>query len=145
MSDLSHCLALLKTLGVDEVVYGLSGGGDSGTCELDRVAYLDGRATSALPAVTVGITDCGGIVCLDERLESIVADLPDGDWCNNEGGYGNVILRPQDDDEDGRVVCDMTYGEENEEPDFEDDGDEFLVEPNLAEPDPESENRVLVV
>ena len=31
MSDLAHCLAILKALEVSEVKYCLSGGGDSGT------------------------------------------------------------------------------------------------------------------
>src|SRR5271165_5838264 len=98
MSDLSHCLALLKTLGVDEVVYQLSGGGDSGTCELDRVAYLDGRVTHTLPVASIGITDRGEVVTLGDRLETLAENLPEGDWVNNEGGYGTVILQPQEAD-----------------------------------------------
>ena len=120
MSDLEHCLAILQALQVSEVRYCLSGGGDSGTTDLEEVIYLDGRH-GPLPSVTVGITSCGGTVALDERLEDIVANLPDGDWCNNEGGYGNVVLRPQECDDDLKVECDMTYGEENDDRDFEDD------------------------
>jgi hypothetical protein len=120
MSDLEHCLAVLKALQISEIRYCLSGGGDSGTAELEHVLYRDGHY-GPLPAVTIGITDVGGIVCLDERLEHFVADIPDGDWVNNEGGYGHVALRPQESDEDLRVECDMTYGEEDSDPDFEDD------------------------
>ena len=123
MSDLEHCLAILKALQIVEVSYCLSGGGDSGTVELDHVLYADGNS-GPLPTVTLGITDAGGIVCLDERLETIVYDLPDFDWINNEGGHGTVILRPQETDPDCQVECDMTYGEDSDEPDFEDD-DEF--------------------
>ena len=111
MSDLEHCLAILKALRISEVRYCLSGGGDSGTTELEDVLYCDGRH-GPLPSVTIGITDAGGIVCLDECLDGIVADIPDGDWCNNEGGYGHVTLYPQESDEDLRVECDMTYGED---------------------------------
>ena len=65
--------------------------------------------------------------CLPGRcLDSIVADIPDGDWFNNEGGYGNVTLYPQETDEDLRVECDMTYGEEDDDQDFEDD-EEFIA------------------
>ena len=126
MSDIEHCLAILKALQIDEVSYCLSGGGDSGTVEINHVLYADGHC-GLMPAVTVGITDVGGLVCLDERLENIVYDLPDGDWINNEGGHGNVILRPQETDPDFQVECDMTYGEDCDEPDFEDEDEEFLA------------------
>jgi hypothetical protein len=132
MSDLAHCLAILKALAISEVRYCLSGGGDSGTTELEQVVYVDGHH-GPLPSVTLNITDCGGIVCLDERLEAIVADLPDGDWVNNEGGHGSVILRPQESDEDLQFECDMTYGEESDDPDFEDD-EEFSSDFNESDP-----------
>ena len=131
MSDLEHCLAILKALDIAEVRYCLSGGGDSGTAELDHVLYCDGRH-GPLPSVTLRITDVGGIVCLDERLEDLVSNLPDGDWVNNEGGYGQVTLRPQESDEDLQVECDMTYGEEDGDPDFEDD--EECTDFNDADP-----------
>jgi hypothetical protein len=120
MCNLEHCLAILKALGITEVSYCLSGGGDSGTAELQHVVALDG-SQRPLPAVTVGFTDVGGIVCLDERLDDLVANIPDGDWCNNEDGYGTVILRPQETDPDLQVRCDMTYGEDSDERDFEDE------------------------
>ena len=134
MSDLAHYLAILKALEVREVRYCLSGGGDSGTTELESVFYSGGR-TGPLPSVTVAITSCGGIVCLDERLENIVADIPDGDWINNEGGYGHVTLRPQENDEDLQFECDMTYGEETGDPDFEDDEEFPASDFNESEPD----------
>ena len=133
MSDLEHCLAILNALAVTEVRYCLSGGGDSGTAELDHVLYRDGRQ-GPLPSVTVAITGCGGIVCLDERLDDLVSNLPDGDWVNNEGGYGHVTLRPQEVDEDLRIECDMTYGEDSGDPDFEDDH-EFSSDFNESDPD----------
>lgn len=120
MSDLEHCLAVLKALQITEVRYCLSGGGDSGTAELDQVLYAAGRG-GPLPTVTLDVTDVGGIVCLDERLETIASNLPEGDWINNEGGYGTVTLRPQEADPDRQVECDMTYGEDDGDPDFEDD------------------------
>jgi hypothetical protein len=119
MSDLEYCLAILKALHISEVRYCLSGGGDSGTADLEHVLYTDGR-DGPLPSVTIGIS-CDDTVCLDERLEDLVSNLPDGDWVNNEGGYGHVTLRPQENDADLQVDIDMTYGEEGGDPDFEDD------------------------
>jgi hypothetical protein len=133
-SELEHCLAILKALQIAEVSYCLSGGGDSGTVEINHVLYADGRY-GPLPIVTIDITDVGGIVCLDERLETIVYDLPDFDWINNEGGYGTVVLRPQETDPDYQVECDMTYGEDNDESDFEDEDEEkLLADFNDADP-----------
>ena len=142
MSDLPHCLAILKALEISEVVYHLSGGGDSGTAELGTAIYSDGHH-GPLPSVTIAITDCGGIVCLDERLENLVSDVPDGDWINNEGGYGNVTLHPQEDDEDLRVECDMTYGEDSEDRDFEDDDESSASDFQDAEPDTETATLVV--
>ena len=129
-SDLEYCLAILKALQIAEVSYCLSGGGDSGTVEINHVLYADGTC-GPMPTVTVGITDVGGTVSLDERIEAIVYDLPDFDWINNEGGHGTVTLHPQETDPDWQVECDMTYGEDGEEPDFEDD-EEFLERMNGA-------------
>ena len=103
MSNLEHCLEVLKALHVVEVMYCLSGGGDEGTADLDHVLYADGTS-GPLPSVMLAVTDAGGIVCLDKRLEALIYDLPEGDWINNEGGHGTVILRPQETDPDGRVV-----------------------------------------
>ena len=123
MHNLEHCLEILKALHVVEVMYCLSGGGDFGTADLDHVLYADDKP-GPLPTVTLAVTDAGGIVCLDERLETIIYGLPDGDWINNEGGHGTVILRPQETDPDCRVECDMTYGDDSGDSDFEDE-DEF--------------------
>jgi ParB family chromosome partitioning protein len=120
MSELDHCLAILKALQIAEVSYCLSGGGDSGTAELNHVLYADGRH-GALPTVTIDIIDSGRVLSLDQRLDDLVGDIPDGDWINNEGGYGTVVLLPQEEDPDLQVECDMTYGEEDGEPDFEDE------------------------
>ncbi len=129
-SDLEYCLAILKALQIAEVSYCLSGGGDSGTVEINHVLYSDGH-DGPLPVVTVGITDVGSTINLDERLETIIYDLPDGDWINNEGGHGTVILRPQEAYSEDQVECDMTYADDSDEPDFEDEDfesdDEFLA------------------
>jgi hypothetical protein len=103
MSNLEHCLEILKALHVVEVMYCLSGGGDTGTVDFDHALYADGTS-GPVPALTLAVTDVGGIVRLDKRLEALIYDLPEGDWINNEGGHGTVILRPQETDPDGRVV-----------------------------------------
>lgn len=137
MSELDHCLAILKALQIADVSYCLSGGGDSGTAELNHVLYADGRH-GPLPAVTIDITDSGDVVSLDQRLDDLVGNIPDGDWINNEGGYGTVVLLPQEEDPDGRVQCDMTYGEDSDEPDFEDEHGEpdFKDAPDPAPDEP---------
>jgi hypothetical protein len=134
MSDLAHCLAILKALQIGEVRYSLSGGGDSSTTTLEDVSHSDGRRV-ALPTVTIGIDDFGeGVVTLDERLESLVADIPDGDWINNEGGYGSVILRPQEPEGD-HIECDMTYGDDEGAADFEDDETADFADSDPSDPD----------
>jgi hypothetical protein len=137
MSDLDHCLAILKALQITEVSYCLSGGGDQGTVELDHVRYADGRC-GPMPIVTVGISDSGSTVILDERLENLVYELPDGDWINNEGGSGTIELRPLEADLDCQVECSMTYGtyynDDDDGPDFEDEEKELLAEFNAGDP-----------
>jgi hypothetical protein len=132
MCDLDHCLAILKALGIDELTYCLSGGGDSGTAEMQSIVDRDGNERS-LPSITIGFTDIGRTFRLDERLDDLVANIPDGDWCNNEGGYGTVILRPQETDPDLQVLCDMTYGEDSHDRDFDDQED--FATPDFAETD----------
>jgi hypothetical protein len=64
-----------------------------------------------------------------------VYDLPDGDWINNEGGHGTVVLRPQEENPEDQIACDMTYGEDSDEPDFEDeDEEELLADFNAGDP-----------
>jgi hypothetical protein len=118
MCDLTQCLAILKQLQIAEVQYSLSGGGDDGTTTLEQVIDKDGNPAT-LPKVTIGISDHGQVVLLAERLDDIICNIPEGDWINNEGGYGTVTLRPQESDEDQQVECDMTYGED--ESDYEDE------------------------
>src|SRR6516225_1015884 len=133
MANLVHCLDILRALGIAEVNYCLSGGGDSGTAELQHIVDRDGKKRP-LPAITIGFTDSGDTVRLDEPLDDLVANIPDGDWCNNEGGYGTVILHPQESDPDLQVECTMTYGDDSDDPDFEDE-EEFAV-PDFEDPDP---------
>ncbi len=122
MASLDQCLAVLKARGVDEVRYYLSGGGDLGATELESVIYRDGSA-GPLPDVSLAFTDVGGVVALDERLDDVVYEIPDGDWINNEGGHGRITLRPQEADPQERVECDVAYGDDDEERDFDDDDD----------------------
>lgn len=125
MTPLDHCLAILKVIGVSEIQYTLDGEGDSGTTTLDTVHHLDGSSAQLLPPLTIGLGSYAGLLTLADLLDEIVAELPDGDWVNNEGGYGTVILRPHETDADLQVECDMTYREYDD--DFEDD--DFAPEP----------------
>jgi hypothetical protein len=79
MSDLDHCLAILKALQIAEVSYCLSGGGDQGTVELDYVLYADGRY-GPMPPVTVSVRDRGSTVTLDERLDNLIRRIKGQPW-----------------------------------------------------------------
>jgi hypothetical protein len=53
---------------------------------------------------------------LPELLGNIVADAPEGDWVNNEGGYGSVYVRPFEGEEALTIDCDMSYREDGDYP-----------------------------
>ena len=133
-------MEVLATLGVVEVRYDLNGGGDSGECVLEHVCYRDGRQDVRLPSLPVGFSDDGEIRLLDEVLERIATDLPEGDWVNNDGGYGTVSFFPNEICPDDRVVCDMTYR------DGTDDDDDYEFE-DLEPPEDEEydDNGIVVV
>ena len=79
---LAHCLAILKALGIGEVVYSLSGGGDEGSCGLDSLTYLGwSHKTPRCPRITIGTNDLGQPHHSSTSFsKSIVAEIPDGDW-----------------------------------------------------------------
>jgi hypothetical protein len=120
-------IALLRAIGVEQLEYSLDGGGDSGATTLERIQHRDGRTLDRLPDIPTGIDTNGRPRLLDALLDDLVADLPEGDWVNNEGGYGAVTIRPFEEDEELRFECDMTfrdegdYGDENDEEEFEDE------------------------
>ena len=62
---------------------------------------------------------------LQNELEDIVAEAPEGDWVNNEGGQGTVVVRPFEDEEEERIECDITYGDEEYD---NGEGDDFVDE-----------------
>lgn len=118
-------IALLRAIDIQELEYALSGGGDSGEATLERIQHVDGRHIDRLPTIPVGIDGGGRPYMLADLLDGLVTDLPEGDWINNEGGYGTVTIRPFEDDEYLCFDCDMTYGEED---DGGDDDEEFVDE-----------------
>ncbi|WP_034462611.1 hypothetical protein [Afipia sp. P52-10] len=121
--------AILRALKITEIEYSLSGGGDSGEATLERVTFADNSTTSELPDIPVLFANTGQIGRLPELLENIVVEAPEGDWVNNEGGHGNVFVRPFEDDDGLFIECDMIYGDEDDdEEDFDDE--EFLDEPD---------------
>ncbi|MGX7743952.1 hypothetical protein [Rhodopseudomonas parapalustris] len=117
--------AILRVLQVVEIEYSLSGGGDSGETTLERIVYRDPPTATKLPDIPVRFTDDGRIVRLPDLLEDIVADAPEGDWVNNEGGYGTVYVRPFEDDSSLAIECDMTYRDDGDYGD-DDHDDEFV-------------------
>ena len=72
MSNLEHCLEILKALHIVAVSYCLSSGSDDRTVDLDHVLYADDKS-GPLPTVTLAVTNAGEIVRLDERLENILS------------------------------------------------------------------------
>jgi hypothetical protein len=139
MSTLEQALALLRAIGIVEVVYSLEGCGDSGTADIDSVTYADGREATEIPNFAISFGDGGQVITLAGLVDDLVAELPDGDWVNNEGGSGTVILRPMEEDEDERVECDMTFRADGDYGDgVEFDDEEFLDEdqgcPNDEDP-----------
>ncbi|MCC6140743.1 MAG: hypothetical protein IT389_09025 [Nitrospira sp.] len=118
-------IAVLTALGIQELEYALDGGGDSGDSTLERIQHVDGRTLEKLPNIPIGILGGGWPYTLEALLDDLVADLPEGDWINNEGGYGTVIIRPFEDEEDLCFDCDMTYRDEG---DYGGDDAEFVDE-----------------
>lgn len=114
--------AILRALKITEIEYSLDGGGDSGETTLERVVRRDGETTTTLPDVPIIFSDGGQILYLPYLLERIVADAPDGDWVNNEGGYGTVYVRPFDEDGGLGIECDMSYREYDDDADDDDGG-----------------------
>lgn len=116
--------AILRALQITEIEYSLSGGGDSGETTLERVTYRNDPLANDLPDIPIFIGDRGEIRHLAELLENLVADAPEGDWVNNEGGSGTVYVRPFEDEEALIIDCDMSYREDGDYGD--DDEDEFV-------------------
>lgn len=114
---------LLRTLGVEEARFALSGGGDDGEASIELVRYRDGREEFRLPTVPVGIGPNGQIFTLSGYLLDRAADLPDGDWVNNEGGFGSVTFFPFAVEPDEIVECDMTYRDYGDDDDDDDEDD----------------------
>lgn len=104
--------AILRALQITKIEYSLSGGGDSGETTLERVTYRDNPTSHTLPDIPIFISDTGQIQHLPDLLERIVADAPEGDWVNNEGGFGTVYVRPFENEMDLSLECDMTFRED---------------------------------
>jgi hypothetical protein len=122
-------MALLGALGIEEIEFSLDGGGDSGDTTLEHVRYADGHEDNRIPDIAIGFHARGEAYTLESYLENLASDLPEGDWVNNEGGYGEVFIRPTADD-DERFECNMTFRDEYED---EDDFDEDLEDAEAEE------------
>jgi hypothetical protein len=125
---------LLQALGIDALVFDLNGGGDSGESSLEELRYTDGRTATQIPDLPIGITSLGAVQTLGAYLADVAADAPDGDWVNNEGGYGTVTILPFAAGED-RLTADMTYRTyDDDDEDDEEDWDETLDAFDVVEP-----------
>ncbi len=118
-------IALLRAIDIQELEYSLDGGGDSGDSTLERIQHVDGRVLDKLPNIPISIDGGGRPYMLETFLDNLVSDLPEGDWVNNEGGHGTVVIRPFEDEEGLCFEIDMTYREEG---DYGDDDDEGFID-----------------
>jgi hypothetical protein len=137
LTQLDYSRALLKACGISEVHYELDGSGDSGAASLASVNYHSGLTRDELPAISIGLTESGDIISLADLLYDVVYDLPDGDWINNEGGYGTITFAAPQLGADLEVECDMTYrdGEDYDDDYNDDDFQDDEQDPAPADPD----------
>lgn len=120
-------LDALAALGIESVTYDLSGGGDSGECELSSVVYADGRETLQLPDLPIGLHGDGRVRNVATYLGDYAAEHPEGDWVNNDGGSGNVVFKPLDPDGE-RIEDSMIYHDEDEDGDYDEDVDDIELD-----------------
>ena len=89
----SKVLLKLKDLGVKSIRINFSGSGDSG--DIDDVEYTDMNGTSSWSNNYIGPDTTNE---LDAEISDLFYDFVDeqacrhGDWVNNEGGYGTMII-----------------------------------------------------
>lgn len=124
-------VSILATLGIEEICFRLEGSGDSGDIEIEdeilwKTTHPDGQAVEKMDLSQIPF----GQSNLLETIMGSVEGWPDGDWVNNEGGSGTVMIRPFD--TENPISIDMTYGEYEDE---YNDGDEEEVELELPNSD----------
>jgi hypothetical protein len=134
---LDDVFGLLRALGIREVSYSLDGYGDSGDSTLDSVLYTDDREQHALPNLPIGFGYSGQIRRLTSSLDDIVTSAPEGNWFDNEGGFGSVVIRPFEANPAMRVDCDMTYREDGDygdgdQADEEDENFDEVITPGIS-------------
>jgi len=129
----ARVITLLRALGISRVTYRLDGEGDSGECCLCEVEYADGQSTTTLPEVPIGFSALGAVYLLPSFVEDLAADVPEGDWVNNEGGYGTVTILPFEDDPESCFDCEMTFRT------YYDDDDDAFEELDLDDDEPVAE------
>lgn len=131
MRRLALVLACLRALEFEEATVSLDGSGDSGDAVFDHGVTRSGETVYELPCLTVDIVaDTGGT--MRDLICEAAAEVPDGNWWDNEGGYGTVTFRPFEEHPYCAVSCDVTYrGDDpgDEESDFEDEEDLDLKAP----------------
>ncbi len=81
----------LKDRGVEQIIIRYSGGGDSG--QIDETTYSGQRIGEDRSAEDLSISKE-----VDTKIESVGYDLLEniGDWYNNDGGQGTVVISVAD-------------------------------------------------
>lgn len=139
---------LLRALDIEAIVFDLNGGGDSGETTLEELRYRDGRTPGEIPQLPIAITSYGAVATLGYYLSDTAADAPEGDWVNNEGGYGTVTILPFAAVADDCLTCEMTYREEYDDDDDDEpheDWDQSLDEFDVTETQGEGDATAAVV
>jgi hypothetical protein len=151
---LNQAMDLLDTWGVESLVFRLDGGGDSGDVTVEACNFKETSDPSILekrrPILEIGIEGVlrrvpWHIPDASERnpglpqseyasqsrwslftaLENEIAEIPDFDWVNNEGGSGTITIYPASWD----IAIDMSENVYEEEEDYDDYDDNENHEP----------------
>lgn len=121
---IEQVLDLMASLGIVKVVCELNGSGDSGEADLGEIEYAPGREEVRLEDIPAGLHGSGKPETLASYLMDYAAELPEGDWVNNEGGQGQVVFLPME-PEGERIVEDMEYNDGYDDDYDDDDPDEY--------------------
>ena len=124
-SETTFLLACLSALDLTELVVRLDGSGDSGDAEFDHAVTSTGQTLYELPKITIE-PGYPFSTNLETLVLEVASNTPDGNWYDNEGGYGTVTFYPFNDDDP--VECNMTYRDEypgEDGDDFEDEDDDL--------------------
>lgn len=114
--DIDAIVEILQQMNIKRIMYRLDGGGDSGIVEMDEIEF-QGDGNEKTLDVCIGFESVlGKSSSLKDILDDIVAELPEFDWVNNDGGHGTITICPHEDDP---IIMDMVENQFEESEDEE--------------------------